>query len=242
VRVALISDLHGNAVALRAVLADIARQGVDQVVCLGDVATLGPSPRATIEMLRETGCVCILGNHDEFLLDPTLIYSYSEQQKVIEAVEWCRSELGGEELAFVRGFESAREIDLDGGSTLLLYHGSPVSNVVDILATTDADELDELLAGRVATVMAGGHTHVQMLRQHRGSLLVNPGSVGLPFKEYVAGRPPTLLANAHYAIVDGIERRVGVELRCVPLDRAQLRKAAYVSDAPLRDELVQQYS
>jgi putative phosphoesterase len=242
VRVALISDIHANEIALRAVLADIGRARIDEIVCLGDVATLGPRPGAVIEVLRECGCACIMGNHDEFLIDPALVRAYSEHKPVIEAVEWCRSELGREDLDFVRGFERTRRIRLDDRSTLFVFHGSPLSHMDDILATTGADELDALLAGHVATVMAGGHTHVQMLRQHRGTLLVNPGSVGLPFKEYVSGRAPTLLAHAEYAIVEAAGGRVGVSLQRVPLDPANLRQAAQASDVPLRDLIVQQYS
>ena len=63
-RIALISDLHGNAVALEAVLAHADRMGVDETICLGDVATLGPRPREVVGMLRDRGCRCILGNHD----------------------------------------------------------------------------------------------------------------------------------------------------------------------------------
>src|SRR3954468_20883448 len=65
-RIALISDVHGSELALNAVLADIARTGVDQIVCLGDTATLGPRPREVLERLAELRCICILGNHDEF--------------------------------------------------------------------------------------------------------------------------------------------------------------------------------
>jgi len=242
VRVALISDIHANEIALRAVLADIGRGRVDEIVCLGDVATLGPRPGAVIEILRECGCACIMGNHDEFLVDPALIYAYSEQKPVIEAVQWCRSELGREDLDFMRSFERTRQIRLDDRSTLFVFHGSPLSNMADILATTSADELDELLAGHGATVMAGGHTHVQMLRQHRGTLLLNPGSVGLPFKEYMAGGAPTLLAHAEYATVEAADGRISVSLHRVPLDPNSLREAAQASDVPLRDLLVQQYS
>lgn len=241
-RVALISDIHANEIALRAVLADIGRLRVDEIVCLGDVATLGPRPGAVIEMLRESGCACIMGNHDEFLIDPALIRAYSEQKPVIEAVEWCRNELGREDLDFMRGFERTRQIHLDDRSTLFVFHGSPLSNMADILATTSVGELDELLAGHVATVMAGGHTHVQMLRQHRGTLLVNPGSVGLPFEQYMAGQAPTLLAHAEYATVDAADGRISVSLHRVPLDPKSLREAAQASDVPLRDLLMQQYS
>ena len=118
--VALISDIHANEIALRAVLADIGRARVDEIVCLGDVATLGPRPGAVIEILRESGCACNMGNHDEFLIEPALVDTYTGQTPVTEAVEWCRGELGREDLDFVRGFERTRQIRLDDRSTLLV--------------------------------------------------------------------------------------------------------------------------
>jgi predicted phosphodiesterase len=69
-RVALVSDIHGNEVALKAVVDEVERVGVDQIVCLGDVATLGPLPGGVIRMLRDLACPCIMGNHDAFLIDP----------------------------------------------------------------------------------------------------------------------------------------------------------------------------
>ena len=63
-RIALISDLHGNAIALREVLRSIDEHGVDEIVCLGDVATLGVAPSEVIDTLQRLGCRCIMGNHD----------------------------------------------------------------------------------------------------------------------------------------------------------------------------------
>jgi putative phosphoesterase len=242
-RIALISDIHSNEVALRAVLGDIRRTGVDQVVCLGDVANLGPQPNAVIEILAELGCPCIMGNHDEFLLDPELVHTYAAQSpQVIESVDWSRNRLSSTELEFLRGFERDREIDLGRKSKLYVFHGSPRSNMEDLLATTPPDALDEMLAGATATVMAGGHTHIQMLRQHHGHLLVNPGSVGLAFKDYVGGRAPTILSHAEYATVEEVGDTIEVSLRRVSLDREKLRHAHRQSDHPLREFQLQQYS
>jgi predicted phosphodiesterase len=180
-RTALISDLHGNDVALRAVLAHIADARVDRIVCLGDVATLGPAPQRVLETLAELACPCILGNHDEFLLDADLIRRYTEIPVIVQAVE------------------------------------------------------------RRATVMAGGHTHIQMLRQHQGTLLVNPGSLGLPFEQFASGGPPRVPAHAEYAIVDSAGGAVGVTLNRVPVDRGALIAAVERWDNPLRDWLLQQY-
>lgn len=241
-RVALISDIHGNEVALKAVLADIERVGVDQTVCLGDVATLGPRPESVIQILREIGCPCIVGNHDAFVFDPELIHRYTEIPVIVEAVAWCRNRLSDDDVEFLRGFQAGIEMSLDARSSLLLFHGSPRSHMEDVLATTAPDELDELLDGRSATVMAGGHTHIQMLRQHRGMLLVNPGSVGMPFKEFVDHQQPTILPYAEYATVEATDGVVNVTLRRLPLDRAALRESLAGCDNPLSGVLLQQYA
>ena len=241
-RIALISDLHGNEVALQAVFADLGRVGVDQLICLGDVATLGPRPNAVLAMLRERGCPCILGNHDEFLLDPGLIRAYTEAPIVVESVDWCRAQLSPAELDFVATFQRGLRLDLGGGDALLLFHGSPLSHMQDLLATTPPAELDRLLGPHTATVMACGHTHIQMLRQHRGMLLVNPGSVGMPFREYVHGQVPRLMAHAEYAILEAGPSGISVNLRRIPLDKRQLRDAAAASAIPLRPMLVAEYT
>ena len=112
----------------------------------------------------------------------------------------------------------------------------------DVLATTAPDDVDRMLDGHTATVLAGGHTHIQMLRQHRGMLLVNPGSLGMPFREYVAGKQPTLMLHAEYAIVDVGSGAVSVDLRRVPLEQKALRESAGDSRCPLAPMLVQAYT
>lgn len=241
-RIALISDLHANEVALRAVLADIARVGCDEVICLGDVATLGPQPNVVLQMLRDRHCRCILGNHDDFMLDPELIRTYTEVPVVVDAVEWCRARLSADEIDFVRTFRPNMEIALDADSTLVLFHGTLRSHMEDLLATTPPDVVDEMLVGRRGTVMVGGHTHLQMARQHRGVLLVNAGSVGLPFRERVAGRAPTLLDHSEYAIVEAKNGTVGVQLRHVPMDKRAMAAAVAVTDNPLKQYLLEQYA
>ena len=241
-RVALISDLHANEPALDAVLRDARDAGVDQVVCLGDVATLGPRPVEILGRLRDLGCPCILGNHDEFLLDPTLLRRYTEAAVVVESVEWCTSRLSSSDLDFVRGFQRSLQLPLEGGATLFAFHGSARSNMENLLATTPAEKVDEMLDGRSATVLAGGHTHLQMLRQHRGMWIANPGSVGLPFREYAFGGAPALLADAEYAIVEATRAGVGVTLRRVPVDKAAWRGSVASSDLPLAPTLRAHYA
>ena len=223
-------------------LRDIARVGVDRTVCLGDTATLGPAPLEVLGRLRDLAIPCIEGNHDAFLTDPELLRAYTEAPPIVAAVDWCRDQLPAWAIDFVGSFVPDLELDLGSGVTLKLFHGTPRSHMEDLLATTPPDRVDEMLNGLQATVMAGGHTHVQMLRQHRGALVVNAGSVGAPFKEFVDHKPPTILAHAEYATVEANGGGVQVTLRRVPVDKRALWQAATASSNPLAPMLAQQYA
>lgn len=241
-RVALISDLHGNALAVREVLARIAREGVDKIVCLGDVATLGPEPEQVLELLHESGAVCILGNHDEFMLRPDSVAEYTKIPVLVDAIDWCRAQLSPASMAFIRSFQATCDVPLGGAQQLFAFHGTPASNTTDLLATSDAAQVEEWVGAATGAVLTGGHTHLQMLRQHRGRLIVNPGSVGMPFREYVAGAPPDVLPFAEYAIVEAEPTSVNVNLRRVDLDKALLLESVRAVDYPLAAFLAKAYA
>lgn len=241
-RVALISDLHGNELAFQAVLSDMEGQRVDRVVCLGDVATLGPRPVEVLGRLRELACDCVLGNHDEFLLEPSLVAGYAKVPVIADSVRWTLDRMGSADLDFVRTFKRSLEIELDPGVSLFAFHGTPDSNVTDLLATTPAADVDVMLGARRAAVMTSGHTHLQMLRKHRGMLLVNPGSVGMPFYEYVGGQTPRVLPCAEYAIVESRGGDVSVTLHRIALDPQALAEAARSVDNPLSPSMASMYA
>lgn len=232
-RIALISDIHGNLVSLEAVLADIDRIGVDQVVCLGDVAALGPQPRQVVARLKALACPCVMGNHDLDVLNPNLAHQDADVSPwEVELTNWCVDQLGQADLDYLRSLQPIIDIPLGGGAALLCYHGSPGSPTERVLATTPASELDEILAGHTATVMAGGHTHVQMLRQHKGALIVNPGSVGFPLEQIPFEGMPRYLPWSEYAVVRCVDGVLGLELRRVPIDLDEVRQAALASGMP----------
>jgi predicted phosphodiesterase len=223
VRIALVSDLHGNELALERVLGDARDAGYDQLVCLGDTATLGPRPSEVLARLRDLGCPCLLGNHDEFMLVPELVEGYSPLPVLRTSVHETRARLSADEIAFIRGFQRTLAV-----GDAFLYHGTPRSNVEDLLVSTPDALVDEMLAGHEAKVFAGGHTHLQMVRQHHGALVVNTGSVGAPFREYASNGPPVILSLAEYAIIEIDDGRIRVDLRRVELDRRALH--AQVAD------------
>ncbi|MCP5100108.1 MAG: metallophosphoesterase family protein [Chloroflexi bacterium] len=231
-RLALISDIHGNYVSLQAVLADIERRKVDEIVCLGDVATLGPQPGKVVETLRALGCPCVLGNHETFLFDIELGRAYMNADWFIDSVTWCHERLSKEDIDYLRTYQPMLKYKLAPDVSLLCFHGSPRSNVENIFSTTRSDVLDEILDGHKDTVMAGGHTHVQMMRQHNGMLIVNAGSVGMPFEQMPFKDTPRVLPWAEYTIISWEGGGLGVELRRVPIDMDVVMQAAIDSGMP----------
>lgn len=242
-RVALISDIHGNDVAFEKVMGAIKQEGVDRLACLGDVATLGPDPVETIDRLRQLDCLCIMGNHDEFLIDRDLLKKYTNSPVVRDAVDWCREKLSAEHFSFLKTFKRHATLDLGDERSLMIFHGTPRSHMENLLATTPPEELDNLLGEHRASVMAGGHTHVQMLRQHRGYLIVNAGSVGQPFKEFADNCEPVLMPEfAEYAIVESESGHLRISLRRIPVDCKRVRQRLDDPTFPMRDFTLRQFS
>jgi putative phosphoesterase len=226
-RLALISDIHGNCVALDTVLAERARHQVDDIICLGDIAAGGPQPTEVVGRLRELDCRVIRGNADGWLLDGLPRGRSEETHRLGEVVAWARKQLAAADLDYVAALPPTTTITLAGGLSLFCFHGSPRAATDPLLATTPAQELDELFADAPeAQVFAGGHTHLQLLRPYRQSLLVNPGSVGLPLGSLMSssGAPP-LPSWAEYALVEVDDSDVEVAFRRVSVDIAPLAAA-----------------
>jgi putative phosphoesterase len=175
-RIGLIADIHGNLIALESVLSKLKREQVDHIICLGDVAALGPQPHEVLERLRELTCPVVMGNTDDWYLQPLP----EGDDELREIVEWGLQQLTDADLAYLRSFQPVIELILETDQTLLCSHGSPRSYNDVIASTTPAAEIRHMFAGYQARIMVGGHTHVQMLRRYEQALLINPGSVGLP--------------------------------------------------------------
>lgn len=231
-RIAVFSDVHGNLVALEAVLKAIQGDQPDQMLCLGDVTVFGPQPQETIERLQRLDCAFVMGNTDAFALSPTPLETRDEDSQRIEAIEtWCAGQLTDESKAFLRSFQPTIVLDLAAGKTLLGYHGSPRSFHDPVKSTTSDEQMTAFLGSRHAAVMAGGHTHMVMLRHYRGALVINPGSVGVPYAYDSSGQSYNP-AYAEYALVDDRAGQINITFRRVPYDLAQLEQTIFASGMP----------
>ena len=174
---ALVSDIHGNDDALGAVVAELAELGVDTAVCLGDAVQGGDQPREVLDRLAGLGWPVILGNADDFLLAVPDDSPEEITAAHLEKREWTLSQLDDRHLGQIRAFPRTLDLELEGGLTLRAFHGSPQSYDDVLLPDTPDAQLEHLLGGSGADVLAGGHTHRQWTRYVDGALYVNPGAV-----------------------------------------------------------------
>lgn len=232
-RIGIFSDMHGNAIAFDAVLAALRAEGIEQFICLGDVAATGPQPREVVQRLRDLRCPVVMGNTDDHVLAPSAPDSDDENTiRIREIDQWSAAQLSADERAFVASFAPTVTLPLADGGSLLGYHGSPHSYNDILLPTTPVEDLDRLLGEAPATVLAGGHTHQQMLRRRHQALMINPGSVGLPVDRVPADSSARNPAWAEFAVLTCGEGDLRIELRRVRFDVAALLAAARQSGMP----------
>jgi predicted phosphodiesterase len=225
-RLGLIADIHGNAFALRAVLAELDRIGVDGIYCLGDVASPGPWPAETIALLAERDILSVLGNTDEWLLapDPACV---SDVPATNEINAWCAAQLDGARCDWLSELPLVRAMDVNG-ATLAMTHGSPRSTDEVISAITPPDRLATMLDGLDASIVCGGHTHVQLLRNTEEQMIVNPGSVGFGGTgPGTSDLPPSRPVDAaEFAVLERVDGAVSVGFHHLPLDVPAMIAAA----------------
>jgi putative phosphoesterase len=227
-----ISDIHGNLPALEAVLEDLKQRDLDRIICLGDIC-FGPQAHECLERVRELDCPVILGNWDSWSIDGFPPADDPVGIMLYEIGAWWAEHLTDDDRAFVRTFQRTLELPLEGGARMLCFHGSPRNFSDFIFATTPDSELEDIFDGIEATVLVGGHTHLQMLRRFGPSVFVNPGSVGQPFSQWW----PRQIRVAHwaeYGVIDVVGDATEIELRRVPFDLDALLKLLAASDMPHR--------
>lgn len=169
-RVGLLSDIHGNRVALDAVLDDL--PSVDHLVCAGDVVGYGPWPGACVDRLRERDVPCVVGNHDRAVVQDT---GFRFNRMAAAGVTYARDHLSDDQLAWLAA--RPRRLDLVD-DRLALLHDHPTDR--DRYTYPDAFGPDLLAAAGNPDALVLGHTHVQGHAVLDDGLICNPGAVGQP--------------------------------------------------------------
>lgn len=247
-RVAVLSDIHGNCIAFDRVLEDLVQHPVEKIACLGDAIQGGPQPAEVVSRLREVDCPIVMGNADAWLLtgkdtgdEPTS----AERKRVLDAVrEWSLARLSAEDKAFIQGFRPTVEVELEAGRKLLCFHGSPDSFDDIMLPDSPQETLFKFLGKHQADALAGGHTHVQYVRRlgSDARFFFNPGSVGLAYSHHQPEDAFQADPWAEYAVLTSEGARLALEFRRVPYDVAPLIQAYESSGRPYAEKAVAEYS
>jgi putative phosphoesterase len=244
-RVAIISDIHGNGVALDAVLNDVDGLGVDQIICLGDAVQSGPQPAEVVARLRELDCPVVMGNADDWLLTgtDTGAEQFSEERLVrMDAVRhWQLTQLSEDDLSFMRSFKPTIQIPLEGERILFCYHGSPQSFDHVILPQTPDEEVRQYLEPKEPLIYTGGHTHMQFIRHFGRTFHFNPGSVGLAYRHDQPDDHFRLDPWGEYAVLSSQTGHLSLEFRRVGFDVERLASVYKSSGRPFAESSIAEY-
>lgn len=219
-KIAVIADIHGNALALEAVLTDLRHEAPDVVVNLGDCVSGPLWPEETAAILRETGWVTVRGNHDR-----VLAAGHIPPENRTDSFTYAH--LSPESLTWLEGLSPVIRLTDD----ILLCHGTPEDDNTylteridgDGIRMADEDDITARLSGETAPLICCGHTHIPRLVHLAGSgqSILNPGSVGLPGYFDDAPAPHKSEAgspHARYATMTNTASGWRFEARILPYD------------------------
>jgi diadenosine tetraphosphatase ApaH/serine/threonine PP2A family protein phosphatase len=235
-RIAVVSDVHGNLAALDAVLADIALQRVDLTVDLGDLLSGALHPGETADRLMALDLPTVGGNHERQVL------THSDEE-LGESDRFARAALRADQLDWL----ATLPLTLEVANGVLAFHGSPTDDTTYLLETVEAsgarpatvpEVLDRVGTASSWPLLLCGHTHLQRaVALPTGALVVNPGSVGYPAFADDHPYPHVMEAgspHARYAVVDDASGSWEVEFRQVAYD---WDTAAALADAHGRPDI-----
>ncbi len=221
-RLAVLSDIHGNLRALQAVLADLdSAGGADLTWVLGDLAAFGPEPSECVKMVRELpNAKVIQGNTDRYLstgVRPRM-GKITEENWPARATQtrerdacftWALERMTWEDMKYLQELGTDLWHEVEDFGWVIGFHAIPGDDEGTLLPDTPDHEVRDALLDREGRVALGGHTHVAMNREVGAWRMINPGSIGFPFD----GDP-----RAAYAILTFENGELHVELRRVSYD------------------------
>jgi putative phosphoesterase len=183
-RVAVITDIHANLAALQAALDWVDDQAIDKVYCGGDLVGYGPRPNEVCEEIAARGIPTIYGNYDWAIArdeeDCRCAYVDRHDREIGQlSVDWTLAQTNRQSKDFMRELPFDRRFEL-GGKRVRLVHGSPRKVNEYLFEDKPAKTFERIAASADCDVLVFGHTHKPWVREYRGVLFVNCGSVGKP--------------------------------------------------------------
>ena len=222
-RIALISDIHGNAAALEAVRAGVRAASPDIVAIAGDLVYNGPDPVAALELVRDferEGALVIQGNTDIAVadFDYTAAFPWFAEgvpPSYVAAAQWAHDQLSDEHLEYLRRLPAERRVWV-GETLVLVTHASAGSQTDGLTSTLDPSAYLDRVSRTDARLIACGHTHIPEIRDLGWKMVVNAGSAGFVFD----GDP-----TATWALIDITDDGIEAEIRRESFDAMSVANA-----------------
>lgn len=207
---AFISDIHGNAVALEAVLQDIERNKVDKIIVLGDLCFRGPEPKKSLDLIRSLNTDVIKGNADEWVVRGVQQGEVPDQNLPImnKEREWTVSQLESADLDYLVKLPQSLTFQAED-QTIKVFHATPDSLFEIVRPNTDNEIIFEKMMNSDEQIFVYAHIHTPFIRYIKGKVIINIGSVGLPFDG---------LQKASYGIVEVDSGKIRTSIERVDFD------------------------
>ena len=230
---AVISDIHGNAAALEAVLEDIAAQNVGKIISLGDNIGYGPEPERVIKLLKDRGIPSVIGNHELGVMQPEFRPMFNPVAR--QSIEMTTAMLSQDSLRYIESLDSAL---VDG--ELRFVHGFPPASPTKYLFEVSPAELQSTLAESPERICFIGHTHdLEIMVLENGRLIRSPLVKGVypiaPENKYLinagsVGQPRDINSQSKYVLYDNETRQLSV--RYVTYNIADTVRKIYAAGLP----------
>lgn len=181
-RMAFLSDIHGNATALDAVLEDIKRRKIDSVVILGDLCFRGPEPKRVLELVKGLNTEVIKGNADEWIVRGVQHGEVLEHALEImnKEREWTLNQLDDESINYLLHLPQELNVEIKAVK-IHAYHATPHS-LFEVVSPIETEEnIVKNMMIEEANIYVYAHIHKSYIRYINGKCIINTGSVGLPF-------------------------------------------------------------
>jgi putative phosphoesterase len=229
-RIAFISDIHGNATALDVVLADINQRNVEKVFVLGDLCFRGPEPKHSLQFVRALNTDVIKGNADEWVVRG--IRNGEVPESAIEMMskerDWTLSQLDEDSVEYLKSLPTELKLEF-GKIKIHAFHATPDS-LFEVVTPYESDQvIEEKMMRNEPDIFIYAHIHKPYIRYLNGKCIINIGSVGLPFDG---------LSKSSYALLDIVEDSFQTSIVRVNYDVNKVIKQFSESDYPNSEQMI----
>jgi len=214
-KIAVLADIHGNMVALQAVIDYANGLEIDHFIIAGDLISDCPHPKEVLDKVSELKGWIIQGNREGYVLDAIDNSDKGwEDFRQVDSLVWTRNQLEAHHIEYIRGLPTQASIQIENRDAIRVVHGS-TEDVFEHTALVKEERLNEIVKGIDEKVLICGHSHRQWSKETQGKLVINPGSVGIAFNEQVV---------AEFSVLSWIDSRWKMENHKIPYDMNQLEE------------------